>query len=194
VKLMLDKEALEDLLQAFHGDREEASRHYQVLRERLIRFFQWNRTDMPEAAADEVLDRLAKRLHQRTEQIQDPARYAVGIARLLLQEQRRKGVRQQKLLDELQQSSVDAERRQRERELEQERAEMLRECLNSIPAQSRELIFRYYQGEETAHHRQRLAEAYGISINALRNRALRIRGDLERQLARRIEKMSSRTR
>jgi DNA-directed RNA polymerase specialized sigma24 family protein len=191
---MLDKDALEDLLHAFDADREVASRHYQALRERLIRFFQWNRTDMPEAAADEVLDRLAKRLHQSSEQIQDPVRYAVGIARLLLQEQRRKGLRQQKVLDELQQNSLDADRRERERSLQHERAEMLQECLKSIPAQSRELIFRYYDGEETANHRQQLAEAYGISINALRNRALRIRSDLERQLARRIEKMSGRTR
>ena len=58
---MLNKDALEDLLRAFHADREQASHHYQALRERLIRFFQWNRTEMPEELADEVIDRLARR-------------------------------------------------------------------------------------------------------------------------------------
>ena len=191
---MLNKDALEDLLRAFHADREQASHHYQALRERLIRFFQWNRTEMPEELADEVLDRLAQKLNLSSEQIQDPVRYAVGIARLLLQEQRRKNLRRQKALAELQQSSLDADRREQERTLQRERAELLQQCLQSIPTQSRELIFRYYDVDEAADHRQQMARAYGISINALRNRALRIRADLERQLARRLHKTGPRTR
>jgi DNA-directed RNA polymerase specialized sigma24 family protein len=191
---MLNKDALEDLLRAFHADREQASHHYQALRERLIRFFQWNRTEMPEELADEVLDRLARRLNLSSEQIQDPVRYAVGIARLLLQEQRRKNLRREKALAELQQSSLDADRREQERILQQERAELLQQCLQSIPEQSRELIFRYYDVDEAAAYRQQMARAYGISINALRNRALRIRMDLERQLARRLQKIDPPTR
>jgi DNA-directed RNA polymerase specialized sigma24 family protein len=191
---MLNKDALEDLLRAFHADREQASHHYQALRERLIRFFQWNRTEMPEELADEVLDRLARRLNLSSEQIQDPVRYAVGIARLLLQEQRRKNLRREKALAELQQSSLDADRREQERILQQERAELLQQCLQSLPEQSRELIFRYYDVDEAADYRQHMARAYGISINALRNRALRIRMDLERQLARRLQKIDPPTR
>jgi DNA-directed RNA polymerase specialized sigma24 family protein len=191
---MLNKDALEDLLRAFHADRERASHHYQALRERLIRFFQWNRTEMPEELADEVLDRLARKLNVSSEQIQDPARYAVGIARLLLQEQRRKNLRRQKALAELQQSSLDADRREQERILHSERAELLQQCLQSIPAQSRELIFRYYDVAEAPDQRRQMARAYGISINALRNRALRIRMDLERQLARRLHKTDPPTR
>jgi DNA-directed RNA polymerase specialized sigma24 family protein len=191
---MLNKDALEDLLRAFHADREQASHHYQALRERLIRFFQWNRTEMPEELADEVLDRLARRLNLSSEQIQDPVRYAVGIARLLLQEQRRKNLRREKALAELQQSSLDADRREQERILQQERAELLQQCLQSLPEQSRELIFRYYDVDEAADYRQQMARAYGISINALRNRALRIRMDLERQLARRLQKIDPPTR
>jgi len=160
----------------------------------LIRFFQWNRTEMPEELADEVLDRLARRLNLSSEQIQDPVRYAVGIARLLLQEQRRKNLRREKALAELQQSSLDADRREQERILQQERAELLQQCLQSLPEQSRELIFRYYDVDEAADYRQQMARAYGISINALRNRALRIRMDLERQLARRLQKINPPTR
>jgi DNA-directed RNA polymerase specialized sigma24 family protein len=185
---MLNKDALEDLLRAFDADREQASHHYQALRERLIRFFQWNRTEMPEELADEVLDRLAQKLNLSSEQIQDPVRYAVGIARLLLQEQRRKNLRREKALAELQHSSLDADRREQERILQRERADLLQQCLQSIPAQNRELIFRYYDVAEAPDQRQQMARAYGISINALRNRALRIRMDLERQLARRLHK------
>jgi DNA-directed RNA polymerase specialized sigma24 family protein len=191
---MLNKDALEDLLRAFHADREQASHHYLALRERLIRFFQWNRTETPEELADEVLDRLARRLNLSSEQIQDPVRYAVGIARMLLQEQRRKNLRREKALAELQQTSLDADRREQERILQHERAELLRQCMQSIPEQSRELIFRYYDVDEAADYRQQMARAYGISINALRNRALRIRMDLERQLARRLQKIDPPTR
>jgi hypothetical protein len=70
----------------------------------------------------------------------------------------------------------------------------LQQCLQSIPEQSRELIFRYYDVDEAADYRQQMARAYGISINALRNRALRIRMDLERQLARRLQKIDPPTR
>jgi hypothetical protein len=190
---MLDKDSLEDLLFAFDRDRDQASRHYEALRGRLIRFFSWNHTGMPEELADDVLDRLAKRLHVSSEKILDPVRYAVGIARLVLQEQRRKDLRQEKALTELQRDSLDTDRREQAGNLEQERAELLQECLQAIPAGNRDLIFRYYEGEESANHRQQLADSYGISINALRNRALRIRADLERQFARRLEKMSRRT-
>jgi DNA-directed RNA polymerase specialized sigma24 family protein len=191
---MLDKDSLNDLLRALHANRDEASHQYQALRERLIRFFQWNQTDTPEELADETLDRLARKLHQPAEQIQDPVRYAVGIAKLLLQEQRRKSIRRQKALAELQQQSLEADRREQDRTLQRERADLLQQCLQSIPPQSRELIFRYYDAEQSAEHRQQMARSYGISLNALRNRALRIRADLERQLTHRLQKSSVRAR
>ena len=48
--------------------------------------------------------------------------------------------------------------------------ETLRRCLAALPARSRKLIEQYYLTD-----RVRMAEAMGISINALRNRAQRIR-------------------
>ena len=46
-------------------------------------------------------------------------------------------------------------------------------CLAALPESSRELIERYYTGERAA-----LARELGISLNTLRNRALRIREKL----------------
>jgi DNA-directed RNA polymerase specialized sigma24 family protein len=46
-------------------------------------------------------------------------------------------------------------------------------CLSTLPESSRDLIARYYCGERAA-----LAGELGISLNTLRNRALRIREKL----------------
>jgi RNA polymerase sigma factor (sigma-70 family) len=183
---MLDKDGLASLLNALHPDLERASHEYQALRERLLRFFEWNRTDTADELADEVLDRLARRLATKEEDIREPARYATGIARLLLQEYWRKKNRTEAALSALAQQTEEAERIERDRVQWEERAEILERCMQSIPEASRQLIRSYYGAESGGYGdlRQRLAEEYGITPNALRNRAMRIRMELERQVLR----------
>jgi DNA-directed RNA polymerase specialized sigma24 family protein len=70
------------------------------------------------------------------------------------------------------------------------RVAYLRECLGSLPKESRELIIEYYREEGRAKidDRKALAEKLGISLNALFSRAKRIRDRLEQCLTRRLKR------
>jgi DNA-directed RNA polymerase specialized sigma24 family protein len=56
--------------------------------------------------------------------------------------------------------------------------------LQQLSAENRELILRYYDDEAGSKidRRRELAEQFGISINTLRMRALRIRENLQRSV------------
>ncbi len=62
-------------------------------------------------------------------------------------------------------------------------------CLKKLPAESRALIVEYYSGKGGAliEARRQMALRLGLSTNALRNRALRLRRELEECIAQRVE-------
>ncbi len=161
----LSGEALEGLLLALGPDRNAAARRYELLRRKLTDFFAWRRSETPEELADQTLDRLARRL-MRGAPIEKIEMYALGIARMLLKESARRVEQRQTALREirvhapapLEESDVFAS---------------VERCLAALPESSRVLIERYYTGERAA-----LARELGISLNTLRNRALRIREKL----------------
>jgi len=192
---MLDQNALNSLLAALHPDREQASHAYEALRERLIRFFEWNQADLPDELADEVLDRLARRLSDRNDEVLDPGKFAAGIARLLLKEYWRDKRREEEALAALVQGTEDAIQRERERADAEERMTMLEQCLEALPEGNRALIQRYFNvpGRGPGQYRRLLAEEHGISPNALRNRVMRIRMELERTFQRRYFERNSDT-
>lgn len=161
----LNRDALDQLLRSLDPDREVASRHYEGLRRRLIDLFAWERSETPEELADETLNRLARRLSEGVVIDGGIARYAFGIARLLLHEEIRARRNKEVALRELPLHVSEPE--------PQETLDLLRQCLEELPANGRDLIERYY-GEDRAG----LAHALGLSLNALRNRALRIREQL----------------
>jgi len=74
-----------------------------------------------------------------------------------------------------------SKRLEEERSDRESRVECLERCIESLQADSRDLIINYYQGETGAKikNRKQLAERLKIPINALRIRALRIREKLE---------------
>ena len=94
----LDKTALQALLDALGPTPAEAGAAYEGMRERLIRFFRWNRCMFPDELADIALDRLADKLSRGAEPILFPARFVTGIARMLLLEQRAKETREKRML------------------------------------------------------------------------------------------------
>ena len=57
----------------------------------------------------------------------------------------------------------------------------LRSCLQVLPPENRDLIIEYYQGEKGAkiQNRKRLTERFGVPVNTLRMRALRLREKLQ---------------
>jgi DNA-directed RNA polymerase specialized sigma24 family protein len=145
----------------------------------LVRFFEGR--GCPEACdhADEVLNRVAKRLSEG-ETIRDLNAYCYGIARLVLLEiykERERAERAFKELPSLRLVEANAEAVDEERR----RLDCLNQCLQKLPRDGRQLILGYYEGDHRSRieNRKRLGEKLGIPNQALRSRAVRLREKLE---------------
>jgi DNA-directed RNA polymerase specialized sigma24 family protein len=175
----LTQAAFEELLQAFDVDPEQASEKYILMGRNLVRFFEGR--GCPEACdhADEVLNRVAKRLSEG-ETIGDLNAYCYGIARLVLLEiykERERAERAFKELPSLRLVEANAEAVDEERR----RLECLNQCLQKLPRDGRQLILGYYEGDHRSRieNRKRLGEKLGLPNQALRSRAVRLREKLE---------------
>lgn len=175
----LDQQSLDALLGALDPDREKAAALYAQLGERLRCLFEWNRFEQPEALADQTLDRLALRVSAGSsvgEPVREPVRFAAGIARMIMYETRRNEQRRKEAAEEFQQRTAASGAEDKER-----LSTHLEDCLGRMPEERRALIERYYSRDARNHiaARAALASELKISLNALRNRAGRIRTDLE---------------
>lgn len=165
------------LLERLGPDPDRAGLGYEALRQRLVSFFAWRGARAPEECADECFDRLASRLEQGA-LIQDVPRFALGIARLVLLERWRRPDVGAPLGAE-----VELERLPAPPSPDQELLhDCLEGCLARLPDESRDLILRYYvgQGRTRIDRRRGLARELAVSESALRNRAQRVRDQLER--------------
>ena len=176
-KWILTQEAFDRLLASLGEDRESAGRRYLEIRNNLIRFFEWRGSPFPEDHADETINRVAKRISER-EEVRNPAAYCLGVARMLLLEINGERVREQQALSELTSYAITSS----QPDDSDERIDCLRNCLQHLSFDNRELILEYYQGEKGVKidSRKKLTERFGIPISTLRMRALRIRENLQR--------------
>jgi len=172
----LTQHAFDRLLAALGPDRAAAGERYEILRRRLIQFFAWEAAVSPEDAADECLDRLAKRL-EGGEQIENPEHYVFGIARFVLMEHKQEIRRADIAL----RSAESVEMFGGPEPPHEPVRRCLEKCLAELPLESKSLLTEYYSGEKKARIQQRklLARGLGLEMNALRNRALRLRERLE---------------
>lgn len=180
-KEKLTRQGFDKFLFQLDPDRDSAGKKYEVLRSKLISFFDWRNCPFPEDHADEVLTRIIRKV-EAGEEIRDLSTYVFGIARMLLLEIVRTGEKQRAALNLLPATqSVDTES-----EEAQNRITCLRQCLAALPEKSRQLITEYYEGEGAAkiNRRKELATRLGMQLNALRIRACRLREKLEQCMGR----------
>jgi len=168
--------ALEPLFE--HTSRCDSSTDYSHLHLRLVTYFRLRFPAEAEALADETIDRLARRLQEGTP-VENLAAYALGIARFVVletnarQRKERDAAREMLLRMELGPDEPDP------------LLPVLRRCLGNLDADSVQLIMNYYAvdpGIDRIKQRRTLAMRLGMSLNALRNRALRIRIALEKSV------------
>lgn len=185
---VLTPEAFERLLLSLNPDPEVAASRYEVIRKKLITFFECRGCRDSTDYADETINRVARRLSEGVEiYTQDPSSYFYGVARNLIQEYWEDPSRLSKPLDNtasmraLSAPPDDAFERQRRQLLLDRQFECLEKCLGYLPDHNRELIIEYYQGDgnQKIRNRKQLAAHLSIPLNALRIRALRIRQKLE---------------
>jgi DNA-directed RNA polymerase specialized sigma24 family protein len=172
----LTASALERLLARLDADAGRAAEAYEALRVALTRFFDWRGAAFPDECADEALNRLARRLDEGVD-VADLRGFALGIARLVLLERARSPQARQDPLDEQAVGAAPVSAADHAPRLH----DCLDRCLASLTPDSRALILEYYQDHrrQKIDRRAALATRLGLSANALRSRAQRVRDRLE---------------
>jgi DNA-directed RNA polymerase specialized sigma24 family protein len=185
----LTPEAFTKLLAILDSDPETAGGKYERLRRRLIKFFEWRGSFIPDELADETLNRLARKIDEGEEIEKNVYAFSLGIARFVLLETLKNPDNRRVEMRELAAVAAPPERWEWDDDLW---AVCLRECLRGVSEENRELIIEYYQDEGRArvNERKMLAARMGISLNALFSRAKRTRDKLEECVARCVKRKS----
>ena len=167
------------MLASLDSDVGTAGEKYLLLRRNLVRYFEGRACPFAEDHADEVINRVAKRLGE-AEEIRDINGYSYGIARLLLLEIYKEREREERALRELPTLHL-VDSHQSEVDQSESRLECLSHCLEKLPTDSKQLIVGYYQGDKQSRieNRKQIGKALGIPNQALRSRAVRLRERLE---------------
>lgn len=180
------QEDFDKLLNLLDPIREEAERKYEDIYQRLIVFFEYNKCLTPEECADETVDRVIKKIKEGTKITTSPPNFFHGVARFVLLEcQKEKklepieNVPSTKLCTDAPDELLEKEA---ERKMSEKRLECLERCMQKLQPDERYLILEYYPEETNGRIEKRkvLAEKLGIPNGALRIRALRIRGELQK--------------
>jgi DNA-directed RNA polymerase specialized sigma24 family protein len=182
----LNQTAFRQLLAWLDRSSDSEGQSYLEMRRRLVAYFDRKGCISPDELADETLNRVARRLQEEGE-ISDtpPARYCYIVAKFVFLEYLRQRERSNLPLDDLEEPSGGIGASGRDLADQAPEKEKLLECLDSCLAGlepgNRELIDRYYRGEqrEKIENRRALAQGMRLTMNALSIRACRIRARLE---------------
>lgn len=186
--------AFEQLLERLHCDfpmsADESGEDvvFTYYRQRLVRFFLWQHVSDPDLCADETFARVATKLADG-EQIQDMRAYLFGTARMVAREWATRELRRQRALHLF--AVADSTRQLSGDQTPSTAAlDCLRCCLRELSPQQQDLIRSYYTGDQQDRIRNRaqLAEQLGLEMNALRNKAMRLRQRLEKCIQTCMEK------
>ncbi|MGI8732021.1 MAG: hypothetical protein ACR2LM_01805 [Pyrinomonadaceae bacterium] len=165
----LRQDDFDRLLVWLDEDRERAGLEYEKIRRRLATIFSARGCRVPEELADETMDRVSRRVADIQETYHgNKALYFLGVAGNVHHEYLKRPAGPETLPVA---GSGDQE----------QTYDCLEQCLGKLTEKSQHLIRQYYAEDKQAKIslRKSLADQLGISLNALRARALRIREELQ---------------
>jgi RNA polymerase sigma factor (sigma-70 family) len=184
---IITQDQFDRLLAWLDDDRERAGKKYESIRQSLIKIFIWRGCREAEDLTDEVINRITAKIHELTENYTgDPALYFHGVAKKLILE----NLRQEKLqvpLPDVQ--SAESDPLSEEVNAAERRYECLKQCMQELSPDNREIIMAYYMNDKQAKidERKVLAQRIEVSVNTLRVRMHRIRATLEQCINRCLE-------
>lgn len=182
----LTPEQFDKLLGCLAPDREAAAEQYEQLRRALVTFFEFRGALCPLDEADEVIDRVARRLGEGREIFTaNPRNYFYAVARNVWRERRASPVSEVELetapLPSSDRTPLEILEEAEAESVRARRLSCLQSCLQKFAAAERALIVGYYEGSggDKIRNRQLLAEQLGITVSTLRVRACRLRERLD---------------
>lgn len=162
------REEFEKLLLWLDSDRDKAAAKLEQLERRLIRIFVSRGCVEDDVLKDEVINRVATRIDSVRQNFPDALRCCLGFVDNVYREY----LREQKKIKE----AMPPPPQRTPEELERE-DQCLRECMGQLNAAEKYLLVNYFTGETGTRipNRKRLSKELGLSPNALRCQAHRLR-------------------
>lgn len=175
----LTEEAFNKLLCCLSTDRDEAANRYELLRRKLIRFCESNGTSSAEDGADEIINRVIRKIDEGAS-ITNVFAYAFGVARMILKEFWKERERASQVEKELN-TNAESNNPNNDDDDDDPKLRCFDTCLEHLSNENRKLILDYYREDRRAKIdlRKELATQLSIPLNALRIRAHRVRKGLE---------------
>jgi DNA-directed RNA polymerase specialized sigma24 family protein len=168
---VLSQEDFDRLLTWLDQDRELAGLVYEQIRRRLTTIFAARNCSVPEELADETIDRVARRVADiGPDYTGDKARYFFGVANNVHHEYLKRPALpepQEELFNELSDKELTHN--------------CLEQCLGKLSGDGKAMIIRYYSEEKQAkiELHKRMVDEFGVSINTIRLRILRLKEKLQ---------------
>lgn len=165
------REEFNEFLAWLDSDSDEAPRKFILIQSRLIQIFVSRGCVDAEMLANEVTNRVCVRIEKVRKDYPDPLRCCIGFVEHVYQEYLREQI---KILNPVLPPPPPPPD-----ELETE-DRCLNECMAKLPGSDRELVRRYFEGEKRAKimGRKKLADERGLTLNALRIQAFKLRRKL----------------
>ena len=157
-------------------DPDRAAELYLVMHAKLVTFFEHRNSPDPVQHADEVFDRVSRKISEGVE-ISNPMGYCYGVARMLQKELYKEVERNREAFD-----GFYAERGSSEGgEEENLTASCLDKCLGQMPEDERKRLLEYYEGSAGARieRRKKMAKLLNVTLNGLRIDIFRSRMKLQ---------------
>ncbi len=178
-------EAFSRLLHWLDGGNDSQGVRYEVMRQRLMQYF--DRKNCQSPLADETLQRVMKWLDEHNKTLdEEPAKVCFNTVRFVFHEYLRKQGNtpvtltalppaRKPMTNPVRVADLQAEKNEHERQLQ-----CLEKSAQKLAADDRDLIVRYYYGEQRVKldNRKLLANEFGLTANALVIKACRIRDKL----------------
>ena len=169
---VLSQEDFDRLLTWLDQDRERAGLAYEQIRRRLTTIFAARACPAPEELADETIDRVARRVVDIAAGYEgEKAKYFFGVANNVHHEYLKRPAPAETEQELINDDTSDKERT----------AACLEQCLGKLSSDARAMILRYYSEDRQAKielHKM-MAHEFGVSINTLRLRVLRMKEKLQ---------------